>query len=309
MDKSLKASITALIKSRREFEFEALINKIYLIKHSSNGYQQTREKRDDGAEGIIISSKTVIAAYGPDGYNKRVFEKKINDDFDDYINKWAKEYPNWIMHYNDSLAPDQIRISDILKQKAVDKGLIVESVLVKGSDQIIHSIEEDFSNKQLRALSEFLGVSKELIIFDHIRSIIDDLIRGVDIDLDTIEYSLKVDISEKITLNYSPVDEKNANEEYEELAMDGTLKKIWGIISTYENEEINSLKLRIKKEFNALLGSFKEKLNSLTLMYLNRYANNQDDDFEYFTRALLIYCFEQCMIGDKTISENNKFIK
>ncbi len=303
MDKALKASIEALMKSKRGFEFEALVNELHLIRYGSDGYQPTRERSDDGAEGIILSSKTVIAAYGPDSYEERKFNKKINDDFDDFINKWAHNNPNWKMFYNGSLAPEQIRISDTLKEKAKGKNITVDIIIVKGIDQIIQFLEDEFSNKQLRQLSTYLGVSKELIIFDHIRSIIDDLIRGVGIEPENINYHIEIDIEEKINLNYSEEDARVAKEEYEELAISGTFKKIWGIISTYENEEINALKLRIKREFNYLSGNFKEKLNSLTNSYLNKYSSGQDDDFEYFTRALLVYCFEQCMIGDKTKKE------
>jgi hypothetical protein len=303
MDKALKASIEALIKSKRGFDFEALVKELHLIKFGSDGYQPTRERGDQGAEGVILSSKTVIAAYGPDTYEERKFIRKINDDFDGFLNNWADKNPNWKMFYNGALAPEQIKISDSLKEKAKGKNIIVEIVTVKGIDQIIQFIEEEFSNKQLRQLSAYLGVAKELITFDHIRSIIDDLIRGTGIEQENIVYNIVVDIEEKIKLNYSDEDVRIAKEEYEDLAISGTFKKIWDIISTYENEEINALKFRIKRKFNHLNGTFKEKLNNLTQSYLDKYSSGQDDDFEYFTRSLLVYCFEQCMIGDKTKKE------
>ncbi|GAA3946811.1 hypothetical protein GO495_27310 [Chitinophaga oryziterrae] len=306
MDNSLKASIEALIRAKRGFEFEALISEIHLIQYGSDGFQPTRERKDDGAEGIILSSKTVIAAYGPDAYDEKRFLKKVNDDFDDFLNKWAAENPNWKMHYNGSLAPEQIRISETLKSKAASKQITVNIILVKGVDQIMQLVEEEFSNKQQRQLATYLGVAKELIIFDHIRSIIDDLIRGIEIDPENIRYDLKIDIEEKINLNYTPEDAILASEEYQDFVVNGTLKKIWGILSTYENEEINSLKMRIKREFNNLTGTFKDKLNRLTESYLNKYSSGQDDDFEYFTRALLVYSFEQCMIGDKIKSEEKQ---
>jgi hypothetical protein len=167
----------------------------------------------------------------------------------------------------------------------------------------MHIIENELSNIQLRQLAELLGVPKELIIFDHIRNLIDDLIRGVGIQEENVNYEVFVDISEKIKLNYSVLDVKIAEEEYSELNVTGTLKKIWGIIATFEPEQINSLKLRIKKEFNSINGTFKEKLDGLTVKYLDKYSSGNDDDYEYYTRALLIYCFEQCMIGEKTKKE------
>lgn len=306
MDKALKANIKELIKSKRGFEFEAFINDMHLIQYGVNGYQSTRERSDDGAEGIILSSRTIIAAYGPDTYKENSFLKKINDDFEDFMNKWAKDNPNWNMYYNNSLAPEQIRISDNLIELAKKKFLTVDKVMIKGIDQIMYLIESDFTSKQQRQLAALLGVPKELMIFDHIRSIIDDLIRGVGIDEENIKYKIAVNVPEKIRLNYSEGDVKIAEEEYKDLNADGTLKKIWNIISTYEPEQINSLKLRIKNEFNKINGTFKEKLNGLTEKYLDKYTSGQDDDFEYYTRALLVYCFEQCMIGEKLIIEKGK---
>lgn len=303
MDKALKANIKELIKSKRGFEFEAFINDMHLIQYGANGYQSTRERSDDGAEGIILSSRTIIAAYGPDTYKENSFLKKINDDFEDFMNKWAKDNPNWNMYYNNSLAPEQIRISDDLIELAKKKFLTIDKVIIKGIDQIMYLIESDFTNKQQRLLATLLGVPKELIIFDHIRSIIDDLIRGVGIDEENVKYKIAVDVPEKIKLNYSEGDVKFAEEEYVDLNAAGTLKKIWNIIATYEPEQINSLKLRIKNEFNKINGTFKEKLNGLTEKYLDKYTSGQDDDFEYYTRALLVYCFEQCMIGEKIIKE------
>jgi hypothetical protein len=303
MDKALKANIKELIKSKRGFEFEAFINEMHLIQYGVDGYQPTRERGDDGADGIILNSRTIIAAYGPDTYKESSFLKKINDDFEDYMRKWATDNPNWNMYYNNSLAPEQIRISDNLIELAKQKSLTIDKVIIKGIDQIMHLIESEFTNKQQRQLATLLCVPKELMIFDHIRSIIDDLINGVGIDVENVKYKIAIDVLEKINLNYSESDAKIAEEEYADLNADGTLKKIWNIIATYEPEQINSLKLLIKREFNKLNGTFKEKLNSLTEKYIDKYTSGQDDDFEYYTRALLVYCFEQCMIGEKTIKE------
>lgn len=308
MDSALKANIKERIKSKRGFEFEAFINGMLQIQYGSDGYQSTRERTDDGVEGLILGSHTAIAAYGPDTYKEKKFIKKLNDDFLDYMNKWAKDNPNWNMYYNNSLAPQQIKVSDDLIKLARERSLTIDKVIIKGIDQIMQLIESELTNKQQRHLATLLGVPKELMIFDHIRSIIDDLIRGFGINEENVKYKIEVDVFEKIKLNFSENDVKTAEMEFEELNVDGTLKKIWNIISTYEPDQINALKLRIKNDFNNLKGTFKEKLDSLTEKYLDKYTSGQDDDFKYYTRALLVYSFEQCMIGEKTIKEksNNK---
>jgi hypothetical protein len=305
MDKALKANIRELIKSKRGFEFENFISELNLIQHGSDGFQPTRERKDDGAEGLILSSKTIIAAYGPDAFDEKKFKQKVDDDFDDFLKKWADKNPNWIMHYNNSLAPIQLKIADNLKALATTQNIVTNHISIKGIDQIMHMIETEFSALQQRYVAKLLGVPNELIVFDHVRNIIDDLIQGTAIDKEVINYKLEVNIEEKIELNYTPEDKESAFEEYEELNTQGTLKKIWSILSTFQTEEINSLKLRIKRDFNNENGTFKYKLESLTNRYLHKYANEEDDYFHYYIRSLLVYCFEQCMIGRKTKNESN----
>lgn len=306
MDKALKSNIKELIKSKRGFEFEEFINDMHLIQYGADGYQPTRERRDDGAEGLILNSRTIIAAYGPDSYKEKAFLKKVLDDFEDYLNKWANTYPNWNMYYNNSLAPEQIKISERLRDIAQKRPIAVDKIVIKGIDQIMQLIDGEFNNIQQRKLASLLNVPKELMIFDHIRTIIDDLIRGIGINEENVKYKIEVNIPEKIRLNYSETDAKFAEEEYEDLIEDGSLKKIGSILATFETEQINSLKFRVKREFNNINGSFKEKINSLTEKYLDKYTSGVDDDFEHFTRALLVYCFEQCLIGDKTTNEKEK---
>ncbi len=307
MNLTLKASIEQLIRVKRGFEFEATMNQIYLIQHTSDGYQPTRERSDDGAEGLIRVNRTIVAAYGPDKYDEKKFLKKIEDDFDDFLKKWAAQYPNWKMHYNSSLAPELIRITERLSKLALSKGISVDDIQVFGVEQIMQMIEEKFSTKKQRQLASYLGVPKELMIFDQIKGILDDLIKGIIIESDTIEYKLQIDVNEKIELNYSIDDRNAAREEYEDYLLDGTLIKIGEIISSYNDEEINTLKIKVKREFNKIDSkNFKNKLSVLTELLVNKYSSGDDYEVEHYIRAILVYFFEQCLIGEKTKSELEK---
>jgi hypothetical protein len=303
MDKGLRANIEALIKAKRGFEFEAVIREIHLIKFGSEGYLPTRERTDWGAEGLIVSTKTITAAYGPDSYEEKGFLRKVNSDFNDYLKNWANVNKNWIMYYNNSLAPIQLQMSDNLKALAVSKSIEVDKVLIKGIDQILQMIQDDFSNKQIRRLSEYLGVAKELLTFDNLRLLIDDLIKNLEINPENIKYNVQVNIQEKIALNYGIEDITLANAEYEELALNGTLKKLFVILSGYQTEEINSLKFKIITDFNKQRGTFKEQLENLTDFYYNKYSSGNDDEFFMYIRGILVYCFEQCILGKKTKEE------
>ena len=303
MNIALKAHLKELIKSKRGFAFEEFINELLLIQHGANGYQPTRARKDDGAEGLVLSTRTIIAAYGPDTYHEGRFIKKVNGDFDEYLKKWANRNPNWHMYYNNALAPEQLRKADDLLEKAKLNAYPVNEILIKGIDQIMQILDSDLTNTQLRQIGRYLGIPRELMIFDSIRSLIDDLIRGVGVQEENVSYKLKVDVAEKIKLNYSEADIKMAEEEFFELNIAGTLKKIWQIIGGYEVEQVNILKLKIKRDFNSISGNFKQKLESLIVRYLEKYSSGQDDDYEYYVRALLVYCFEQCLIGEKTYKE------
>ncbi len=307
MNSTLKASIEQLIRMKRGFEFEATMNQIYLIQHTSEGYQPTRERSDDGAEGLIRVSRTIVAAYGPDKYDEKKFLKKIADDFDDFLNKWVDQYPNWKMHYNSSLAPEQIRITEELSKLAVTKSLKVNEIQVFGIEQIMQMIEENFTSKKVRQLASYLGVPRELMIFDQIKGILDDLIKGIAIEPEKIEYRLQVNVNEKIELNYSIDDRKVAREEYEDYLLDGSLIKISEIISSFNDDEINILKIKIRREFNRVDGTnFKNKLNILTDLLVNKYSSGDDYEVEHYIRAILVYFFEQCLIGEKTRAELEK---
>jgi hypothetical protein len=303
MDRGLRANIEALIKAKRGFEFEAVVREIHLIKYGSDGYQPTRERTDWGAEGLIVSKRTITAAYGPDNYDEKAFLKKVNDDFEDYLKNWAGVNKNWTMYYNNSLAPLQLQVSDTLKAYAASKSINVDKVLIKGIDQILQMIQDEFSNKQIRQLAEYLGVAKELLTFDNLRLLIDDLIKDLEINKDNIKYKVQVNIQDKIDLNYGSEDIAAATTEYEELALNGTLKKVFGILTGYQAEEINSLKFKIITDFNKQKGTFKEQLENLTDLYYNKYSSGSDDEFFMYIRGILVYCFEQCILGKKTKEE------
>lgn len=303
MDKGLKANIEALIKAKRGFDFESVIREIHLIKFGSDGYQPTRERGDWGAEGLILSTKTIIAAYGPDAYVEKNFKKKVKDDFNDYLDNWSSTNKNWTMYYNGSLAPLKLQMSDNLKAIADSRKIQIDNIVIKGIEQILQMIHDDFSNKQVRQLAEYLGVAKELLTFDNLRSLIDDLIKDLAINPENIKYGIQVNIQDKIALNYEIEDINEATSEYEELALNGTLKKVFGILSGYQTEEINSLKFKIITDFNKQRGTFKEKLETLTDLYYNKYSSGNDDEFYMYIRCILVYCFEQCILGKKTKEE------
>lgn len=300
MDQILRYAIESSLKSKRGFDFEATVNKILLINHGYDNYYPTRERKDNGLDGLIVYNGTVIASYAPDKYFEKKYKLKADEDFTMYIEKWANKYKNWTMFYNNSLAPEQITHCDTLKELAKLNGYDCE-VKILGIEQIIQLIESDYNSDKIRKLCEFLNINKEYIIFDYIKSILNDLLSSSKNGNEKAIYKNRIDYEDKVKLNYTERDQYDALEEYQEYIIDGTLKKIKDVFSTFDEDEINAIKMKIKTKFNSFNGTYKEKIEHVLNFYQEKYASERDDQFEYFTRGLLVYCFEQCMIGKKHV--------
>lgn len=306
MDTNLRKNFENSIKLTNEEDFENFVKALHFEKFGTDDFISTRDTKDKGCDGVVVSTKTIIASYGPIKYTKPKFDKKAGDDFGKYLTHWVKQYPNWVMYFNGDIAPDQILKINELKLLAGRRGFKKIKVGIKGADHILDTIEKDLKNIQIRRLALHLNIPQELFIKDYIREILDDLISGLTIELKNVEYALKVDIEEKILLNYSKAELADAKREYEELAINGTLRDIQNAFSNYEDEDINKIKLKIIRDFAEFGGSFKQKLDALANKYYQKYSSGNDDDFDYYIRAILIYCFEQCIIGVKTIKETTK---
>ena len=162
MNSALTANIEMLIRKKRGFDFEAFINKLHLIIYGVDGYQPSRERKDNGADGVLIATRTIVAAYGPDTLNYRNISKKVSADFDLYLDKWAFNYPGWAIFCNQSLSPDLLMLANVLRKTAAERNVLVESINVMGIEQIVHLIETTCSEKQLKLVAHYLGINKDL---------------------------------------------------------------------------------------------------------------------------------------------------
>jgi hypothetical protein len=83
----------------------------------------------------------------------------------------------------------------------------------------------------------------------------------------------------------------------------GRFNTITNILSGYNDDEINTLKRRVINDYNKLSGNFKERLYNLTDQYTTAYGNIKDDEYVKCVKSILLYMFEQCLIGRKTENE------
>ena len=135
-----------------------------------------------------------------------------------------------------------------------------------------------------------------------ILDIVQDLLDGANKD-DTIPFD-KEDLTppkEKIELNFNEQDWDGVNSEMMLVMKDFTT--ISNIISGYEDNEKDLIKRRVIEDYNKSGGDFKARLNNLTEQYTKQYSNLDDDGYRLNVRAILLYMFEQCLIGKKTSKE------
>jgi len=104
---------------------------------------------------------------------------------------------------------------------------------------------------------------------------------------------------DKIKLNYDQDDIEGAVQEYEILSEYFT--QLSQLLSGYDDNQINSLKMRVIGDFNNIGGQFSDKLRLLTKQYSEKY--NHDDEFTMYIQVVLTYLFEQCLVGRKTPAE------
>lgn len=295
MELILKNAFKTQIENKRGFDFEDFIDELFLLKYGADNYLPLRRVRDNGNDGTIISERKILACYAPKKYVRKDFEVKvlgtntITGDFEKYKSEWESNFPNWEMLVNHDVAPEQLTIIDSL----------VGNTSIKGIKQII-SIIEELPRAKLRKLAQFLEI-ESFIIQDYIRDILKDLLNSSIVNEEIIKYKHAPYIPKKIEINYNVEDVDGALSEFQEISQNFNI--VENILVGYEDDEKGKIKYRVIEDFNKLSGSFKEKLSNLTIQYTEKYGNINDDDYRFYVKTILLYMFEQCLIGKKTEKE------
>lgn len=297
MDKLLRNAFKIQIRSQEGFEFEEFIDELFLLKYGVDNYMPIRRNKDKGNDGTILSEQKILACYAPRKYSKPDFETKVlgslskEGDFEKYLKNWKNKFPNWEMYINHEVSPEQFELIQALDG----------NTSIKGIDQILSIVDELGSSKK-RKLSVYLGI-ENFFIQDYIQEIINDLLNASSEKYKSLHFDSKLLISpqRKIELNFEQEDWDGMNSEMV-LVME-EFNTITNILSGYNDDEINTLKRRIINDYNKLSGNFKERLYGLTDHYTTAYGNSKDDEYVKCIKSILLYMFEQCLIGKKTERE------
>lgn len=292
MNDPLTNSFRIQIKSLYGTEFQNFITKLYLYRYGSEDYIPPRDIKDKGADGIIVSKNMIVACYGPEKVDKNRYIKKIKGDFKSYTDNWESNYKNWMFVTNVDLPEYAIRKIDELKSDATRIG--IKNIL---------AFIDDLSSNQKRELGKYLNIEQSFFALDYLKEVIEDLLKDSKFTDSNIEYKKQLYFPDKVELNYDAADIDSILDEYEGYVERGIFQEIGSLLYGYEDEDFERLKTRIRNDFSKYSGEFKERLRELAEYYLTKYSSENDDLYLYYLRAVLVYFFEQCIIGKKTNEE------
>ncbi|GGG97340.1 hypothetical protein GCM10011416_14130 [Polaribacter pacificus] len=292
MNSPLKNSFRVQIESLNLFKFQDFITELFILRYGSENYIPPREIKDKGADGIITSSNTLVACYGPKSVDKNRYLKKIEDDFESYEDNWIDDYKNWMFVTNNDIPEYAIKKINALKPDATQIGI----------KNILQFIEE-LTSSQKRTLGTFLNISRDLFARDYLKELIEDLIKDSEFTIENVDYKTQIYFPDKVSINFKQKDINKVLDEYDSYFENGVFNVIGGLLFGYEDEDFEKLKHKIKYDYTNESGSFKKRLKQMIDKYLNKYSSENDDEYLYYLRAILLYLFEQCIIGDKTKAE------
>lgn len=297
MEPLLRKAFKIEIEAKTGTNFEEFVDELFLLRFGIENYIPIRGTKDKGNDGTIISERKVLACYAPKKYNKSDFELKVHGtakkegDYNKYVNNWKELYPKWEMIVNHEIAPEQLTLIEELQGQT--------SII--GIKQILLIIEDELTTNQKRKLATFLNIDM-YFKQDYILDIIEDLLKGANRD-ETFNFN-KADLTflkKKIELNFNEEDWDVVNSEMHLVMKD--FMTISNILSQYEDDEKDLLKHRVIEDYIKLSGDFKFRLSNLTEQYTKQYSNIDDDGYRLNVRTILLYMFEQCLIGRKTSEE------
>lgn len=292
MNRPLQNSFCIQIKSLYGFSFQDFITKLFMFSYGAENYTPPRVIKDKGADGIITKTETVVACYGPEKIDKNRYIKKIEDDYKSYSDNWQSQYKNWMFVTNNDIPEWAIKKIHSLKKDSFLVGL-------KNLLQIV----DELPSYQKREIGNYLNIEQDLFAQDYLKEIIEDLIKKSPFTDDNTKYTRQVYFPDKVSLNYSQEEADSVFQEYNIYFENGVFNEIENLLSGYGDDDINKLKVHIINDFSNKAGDFKSRLQQLTGKYSVKYSSENDDEYLFYIRAVLIYLFEQCLIGSKTEGE------
>jgi len=285
MDIIVKEILKTKINSLKELRFQEFVNCLFVICYGEY-FVVVKQKQDKGSDGILFNSK-VIACYAPESYNLIGFKTKISGDYNSYHKNWEKSHPEWMVVYNGPFLANMIKHVDSLKKSASTFGI----------DNILDLIDSQNWTKRNK-IYESLGIGSEYVKYDIIEEAIKDIIQFSEVG-DIVKLEIPIPPAIKIEINYSLEEIEDAINEFQSYCSNASF--ISGVLADY-NEQYPILIDKVRTDFSKLdkSFSFKERLELIIIQYATNARKQEDDIYVYYVKMLMLYCFEQCIIGKKS---------
>jgi hypothetical protein len=287
MDVILKHQFKVAIDSKKESQFQEVVNALFL-KRYGNKFVPIKQKHDEGCDGIL-NNNTVIAAYAPQKANLREFKNKASGDFNSYKDNWQNKYPEWQYVYNGEYTAEMIKH---LKDLHSDVQITDINVLI--------DLIESLPHFKRREIAGYLGINEQYVVNDVMKVVVEDVFKlSEGCGAVKKPHEFPPYIEDKIKLNYDEIDVEDALKEYECVAE--YFSQLKDVLKSYQDYEIDALKTKLMDSYKKLSGNFKTRFNNMVDEYSAK--NKSDDYYVFFIRVVLIYFFETCIIGDRPESE------
>lgn len=266
--------------------FQEFVEYLYTICYGTD-FTPIKQKRDQGCDGFLNNRKTVLAIYAPENRDLRKFQQKVGDDFAKYKANLSSTYPNWQLIYNQPFTTSEINFVVTLKSDA-------EKICPKHIIELVERLKW----YDRRRIAQKLGIDDQLLYNDILTIILDDLLQD-STSGEPLSYSQPMYIEEKIRLNYPEEEVELAKDQYADSVFYFGL--LQDLLTGYTDHERYELKTKIRRDYSGLSGTFSQRLKYLAERYSEKYKN--DDAYVSGVAVVLLYFFEQCLIGKKTEKE------
>lgn len=287
----LQTQVLTQLAALRGFDFQQAIVELMYLVHTPDGFQDLRQVRDGGCDGLVVSEKRSIACYGPEDRALSTFRKKLKHDYANYAKTWRETYPQWRVYINRQASPEEIKLVEGLQGGADLWGL----------QRIAQTIEQLPWDRRLK-LYRFLRIEDALIGRDFLRPLLNDLV-AMKVVVDTVSYQRRApDIALKIKANFAE-DEAAAIDRLVSLTFEQQAAAE-AALTAYDETDLTRIKTRILTDFDQVPGvRFGDRLRGLLKQYVTKYNPGEDDGLNQYIQALLYLLFAQCLMGSPPSGE------
>lgn len=313
--KQLETAIRDKIKLVDGKQFQQLFWNIEMLRYAD--LQTPKMQHDLGNDGYSIGARIFFACYGPESvkYDNAATVIKMDTDYKSFCKNWKNKhvFTKWVFVTKDNLMgkPHQKLVDLNREQDGVDKEIwgleqIVREALCLDEKNIIRifDLPPAYLQKENNEKRDF-GIIGE--IFD---SLFKEKIQAADVEVikNSDHYT---SLSEKLPLNFSGKELDMAKEmvvrNWERKAL---VERYVSDESTVAGGRVDALIDMVQSDFRRIKGANHHEVPIESVEIIENLAREyvssdkqSNPDYIAGSRAIILYFFELCFLGDKTDKE------